>query len=159
MFVTVIHKIHDPEGFQQAEEKALAAGLPTHVALPIHAANTDHTLGICIWEGESVATVKEVWKDAVGREWADNEYYEMSVDRLTRRRLTTTDAYLDRRRVAPLSKHEVRTVERAVVPVAEAQRRARARPSAAGTCFTSSSPSRTPSAVSSGARARPSAIS
>ena len=82
MFVTVIHKIHDPEGFQQAEEKALAAGLPTHVALPIHAANTDHTLGICIWEGESVDAVKEVVEGAVGP-WADNEYYEMSVDGLT----------------------------------------------------------------------------
>jgi hypothetical protein len=82
MFVTVIHKIHDPEGFQQAEEKALAAGLPTHVALPIHAANTDHTLGICIWEGESVDAVKDVVEGAVGG-FADNEYHEMSVDGLT----------------------------------------------------------------------------
>ena len=82
MFVTVIHKIHDPEGFQQAEEKALAAGLPTHVALPIHAATSDHTLGICIWEGESVDAVREVVEGAVGA-WADNEYYEMSVDGLT----------------------------------------------------------------------------
>ena len=54
MFVTVIHHIPDPEGFQAAEDKALEGGLPTHVALPIHAATTDHTLGICIWEGESV---------------------------------------------------------------------------------------------------------
>ena len=82
MFVTVIHKIHDPEGFQKAEEQARAAGLPTHVALPIHAANTDHTLGICIWEGQSVDAVKEVVEGAVGP-WADNEYYEMSVDGLT----------------------------------------------------------------------------
>lgn len=37
MFVTVIHRIHDPEGFQAAEAKALEAGLPAHVALPIHA--------------------------------------------------------------------------------------------------------------------------
>ncbi len=51
MFVTVIHKIHDPEGFEAAEERALAAGLPSGVALPIHAATPDHTLGICIWEG------------------------------------------------------------------------------------------------------------
>ncbi len=38
MFVTVIHRIHDPEGFQAAEAKALEAGLPSSVALPIHAA-------------------------------------------------------------------------------------------------------------------------
>ena len=82
MFVTVIHKIHDPEGFEKAEEKALEAGLPSTVALPIHAATKDHTLGVCIWEGESVAAVREVVEGAVGA-WADNEYYEMHVDGLT----------------------------------------------------------------------------
>ena len=82
MFVTVIHKIHDPEGFEKAEEKALEAGLPTTVALPIHAATRDHTLGVCIWEGESVEAVREVVDGAVGA-WADNEYYEMHVDGLT----------------------------------------------------------------------------
>ena len=60
MFVTVIHHITDPEGFQAAEDKALEAGLPTHVALPIHAATNDHSLGVCIWEGESVEAVREV---------------------------------------------------------------------------------------------------
>ncbi len=82
MFVTVIHKIHDPEGFEKAEAKALEGGLPASVALPIHAATKDHTLGICIWEGASVDAVREVVEGAVGA-WADNEYYEMSVDGLT----------------------------------------------------------------------------
>ncbi len=82
MFVTVIHHITDPEGFQAAEDKALEGGLPTHVALPIHAATTDHTLGICIWEGESVDAVREVVEGAVGA-WSDNEYFEMHVDGLT----------------------------------------------------------------------------
>lgn len=82
MFVTVIHHIHDPEGFQAAEAKALEAGLPSHVALPIHAATNDHGLGICIWEGESVDAVREVVEGAVGP-WANNEYYEMHVDGLT----------------------------------------------------------------------------
>ena len=66
MFVTVIHRIHDPKGFQEAEAKALAAGLPAGVALPVHAASRDHRLGICIWEGESVAAVREVVEGAVG---------------------------------------------------------------------------------------------
>ena len=66
MFVTVIHRIHDPEGFQAAEAKALEAGLPSSVALPIHAATNDHGLGICIWEGESVDAVREVVEGAVG---------------------------------------------------------------------------------------------
>ena len=81
MFVTVIHRIHDAEGFQAAEAKALEAGLPAHVALPIHAATTAHDLGVCIWEGESVDAVREVVEGAVGA-WADNEYYEMQVDGL-----------------------------------------------------------------------------
>jgi hypothetical protein len=81
MFVTVIHRIHDPEGFEAAEAKALEAGLPSHVALPIHASNGDHTFGICIWEGESVESVREVVEGAVGP-WANNEYNEMRVDGL-----------------------------------------------------------------------------
>ena len=31
MFVTVIHRIHDPESFQAAEAEALESGLPSHV--------------------------------------------------------------------------------------------------------------------------------
>ena len=82
MFVTVIHRIHDPKGFQEAEAKALEAGLPDGVALPIHAASRDHRLGICIWEGESLEAVRAVVEGAVGL-WADNEYSEMEVDGLT----------------------------------------------------------------------------
>jgi hypothetical protein len=81
MFVTVIHRIHDPEGFQAAEAKAMEAGLPDGVALPIHAASRDHRLGICVWEGESVSAVRDVVEGAVGP-FADNEYYEMQVDGL-----------------------------------------------------------------------------
>jgi hypothetical protein len=81
-FVTVIHHITDPEGFQAAEAKALEAGLPSFVSLPIHAVNNDHTLGLCIWEGESVEVVREVVEGAVGA-WSNNEYFEMHVDGLT----------------------------------------------------------------------------
>lgn len=81
MFVTVIHRIHDPEGFQAAEARALEAGLPQGVALPVHAATRDHRLGLCVWEGESVTAVREVVERAVGP-FADNEYYEMEVDGL-----------------------------------------------------------------------------
>jgi len=81
MFVTVIHRIHDPEGFKAAEAKAIEAGLPATVALPIHAATPDHRLGICIWEGESVGAVREVVEAAVGP-YSDNEYSQMEVDGL-----------------------------------------------------------------------------
>ena len=82
MFVTVIHRIHDPEGFQAAEAKALEAGLPASVALPVHAATQDHKLGICIWEGASVAAVRDLVESVVGP-YSDNEYHEMHVDGLT----------------------------------------------------------------------------
>jgi hypothetical protein len=82
MFVTVIHRIHDPEGFQAAETRALEAGLPGHVGLPIHAGTPDNRLGICIWEGESVEAVREVVEAAVGA-WSYNEYAEMHVDGLS----------------------------------------------------------------------------
>jgi hypothetical protein len=81
VFVSVIHHIHDPQGFEAAEQRALEGGLPSHVALPIHAATNDHKTGICIWEGESVQTVREVVEAAVGT-WSTNEYFEMHVDGL-----------------------------------------------------------------------------
>jgi hypothetical protein len=37
-----------------------APGLPSHAALPIHAATHAHGLGICIWEGESVDALRGV---------------------------------------------------------------------------------------------------
>jgi hypothetical protein len=82
MFVTVIHHIHDPKGFQAAEDKALEKGLPSHVALPVHAATEDHRLGVCIWEGKSLGVVREVVEAVVGP-FSKNEYFEMHVDGLT----------------------------------------------------------------------------
>ena len=81
MFVTVLHHIHDPEGFDAAEQKALEGGLPSHVALPIHAATIDQSFGVCIWEGESVESIRDVVEGAVGA-WARNEYFQMDVDGL-----------------------------------------------------------------------------
>lgn len=81
MFVSVIHRIHDPEGFKAAEAKALEAGLPSTFALPIHAATPDHRVGICIWEGDSVEAVREVVESVVGP-FSENEYAEMEVDGL-----------------------------------------------------------------------------
>jgi hypothetical protein len=84
MFIGVIHRIHDPAGFRaaRAEARALAAGLPAGMALPVNAASRDHRVAICVWEGESVIAVREVVERTVGP-FADNEYYEMEVDGLT----------------------------------------------------------------------------
>ena len=82
MYVTVIHRISDPEGFQRAEDEAIAAGLPEGISLPIHAATHDHSVGMCIWEGSSVEAVRELVESVVGP-FSQNEYFEMSVDGLS----------------------------------------------------------------------------
>ncbi len=79
MYVGVIHRISDPKGFEAAEAKALEAGLPDGVALPIHAATPDHTTGICIWEGDSIDAVRGVVESVVGP-YSTNEYLELQVD-------------------------------------------------------------------------------
>ena len=61
------------------EAKALEAGLPSHLALPVHAATNDHTLGICIWEGESVEAVSDAVEGLV-RAFSKNEFHEMQID-------------------------------------------------------------------------------
>jgi hypothetical protein len=79
MYVGVIHRISDPEAFQRAEEKALDAGLPEGFDLPVHAANPDHSTGICIWEGPSVDAVRDLVESVVG-EFSENEYHEMELE-------------------------------------------------------------------------------
>lgn len=81
MHVGVIHRISDPVGFEQAEEKALEAGLPDGFTLPVHASTEDHTTGICIWQGPSVEAVRELVESVVGQ-FSDNEYLAMKVDGL-----------------------------------------------------------------------------
>ena len=81
MYVTAIHHIHDPAGFQKAEAEALKKGLPSGFKLPIHAATNDHSTGICIWEGPSVEAVQELVESVVGP-YSKNEYFEMTVDGL-----------------------------------------------------------------------------
>ena len=82
VFVGVIHRIHDPDGFQAAEDKAIEQGLPTSVALPVHSATPDHKIGICIWEGESVDAVRDLVEQVVGP-FSQNEYLELQVEGLT----------------------------------------------------------------------------
>jgi hypothetical protein len=81
MYVSIIHRISDPQRFEEAEERALEEGLPEGLSLPIHAANSDHTTVICIWEGESVEAVKDYVESVVG-EYSENEYHAMEVEGL-----------------------------------------------------------------------------
>jgi hypothetical protein len=78
-----VHRIADPDAFE-AEKRALEAGLPEGVSLPVHPATPDHTTGMCIWEGESVEAVRELVESVVG-EYSENEYFELEVDGLPAR--------------------------------------------------------------------------
>jgi hypothetical protein len=79
MHVGVIHRISDPEAFEQAEQKALEAGLPEEFQLPVHAATPDHSKAICIWQGPSVDAVRDLVESVVG-EYSENEYYEVELE-------------------------------------------------------------------------------
>jgi hypothetical protein len=79
MHVGVIHRISDPEAFEQAEQKALEAGLPQEFQLPVHAATPDHSTAICIWQGPSVDAVRDLVESVVG-EYSENEYYEVELE-------------------------------------------------------------------------------
>ena len=79
MHVGVIHRISNPAAFQQAEQEAIAAGLPAGFHLPVHAETPDHTTAICIWDGPSVEAVRDLVESVVG-EYSRNEYFEMELE-------------------------------------------------------------------------------
>ena len=79
MHVGVIHRISNPAAFQQAEQGALAGGLPEGFRLPVHAETPDHTTAICVWDGPSVDAVRDLVESVVG-EYSQNEYFEMELE-------------------------------------------------------------------------------
>ena len=79
MHIGVIHRISDPQAFEQAEHAALEAGLPDEFGLPVHAATPDHSTAICIWEGPSVDAVRELVESVVGP-YSENEYFEVELE-------------------------------------------------------------------------------
>ena len=79
MYVGVIHRIHDPAGFQAAEAKAVEQGLPEGFGLPVQAATPDHTAGLCIWQGPSVQAVRELVESVVAP-YSTNEYFEVELE-------------------------------------------------------------------------------
>jgi hypothetical protein len=54
-------------------------GCQKDFGLPVHAATTDHSTAICIWEGPSVDAVRDVVESTVG-EYSKNEYYEVELE-------------------------------------------------------------------------------
>jgi hypothetical protein len=69
MHVIAIHQISDPQSFWGGQ-----LDLPNGTALPGAFPNVDGTRGVCIWESDSIDTVRALVDGAFG-EISDTEYY------------------------------------------------------------------------------------
>ncbi|HLI95560.1 MAG TPA: hypothetical protein VKT72_05665 [Candidatus Baltobacteraceae bacterium] len=58
MFVSVIHRITDPDRFFAMANDA-GQNLPPDLRLPQHISSTDRSTTICLWEAPSVERVRE----------------------------------------------------------------------------------------------------
>lgn len=81
MYVTVIHRISDPDGWRQMTEQAMAQGLPPGFSLPIHAATAEGNTEVCIWDVPSVEALQQMLEPG-SKGLAVNEYLVTSVDGL-----------------------------------------------------------------------------
>jgi hypothetical protein len=72
MHVIAIHSISDPERFWSG-----SPDLPDGTTLASAIPNTDGTKGVCIWESDSVDTVRQLVDGATG-EISRNEYFEVN---------------------------------------------------------------------------------
>lgn len=57
MFISVIHRISDPERFFQMTAKATGS-IPSNMRLPQYVTSDDHRTMVCLWDAPSVQMVK-----------------------------------------------------------------------------------------------------
>ena len=69
MHVIAIHSISDPKAFWGGSLD-LPEGTTLHSAIP----NEDGTRGVCVWESDSVGTVRDLVESAAGA-ITENEYF------------------------------------------------------------------------------------
>lgn len=74
MHVIAIHQISDPDAFWGGELDR-PDGTTLRSAFP----NADGTRGVCVWESDSVDTIRNLVEGAAG-EISDNEYYAVNAD-------------------------------------------------------------------------------
>jgi hypothetical protein len=72
MHVIAIHQISDPDAFWGGQ-----LDLPEGTTLPSVFPNTDGTRGVCVFESDSVDTVRNVVDGATGAV-SENEYYAVN---------------------------------------------------------------------------------
>jgi hypothetical protein len=75
MKVVAIHSISDPEAFWGGQ-----LDLPDGTTLPTAAASDDGTRGVCIWESDSVDTVRNL-VDGATSAISKNEFFAIDQER------------------------------------------------------------------------------
>ena len=74
MFVAIQHHINDPDNFwKTAESMNIPEGVKFHETRP----SVDGTLCNCLWEADSVDTLK-TWMESTFGGYSVNEYYEVN---------------------------------------------------------------------------------
>ena len=78
MFVSVIHRIIDFEGFF-ATAATIKDKVPADLQLPQSFTSVDHATTVCLWEAPSADRVKEFLEPLIGR-YSANEYSEVDAE-------------------------------------------------------------------------------
>jgi hypothetical protein len=74
-YIVAIHTISDPERFWSSSAEATPS-LPPEVSLHATYPQPDGARAICLWEADSVDTVREL-VDGVTGSYSSNEYFEV----------------------------------------------------------------------------------
>lgn len=74
MYVLVIHNVSDRQNFFDAAAKATPL-IPEHLKLHLTVPARDGAKAVCIWEAESIASVRDYLEPALGA-YARNDYFE-----------------------------------------------------------------------------------
>jgi hypothetical protein len=80
MNVVVQHRITDPEKFFLVDAQAVAEGGPPGVQGRQFFPSTDHSVAVCLWEADSIGTLRE-YLDAATAGVAENNYFEVDGER------------------------------------------------------------------------------
>jgi len=78
MFVTVIHRISNPDQFESAARNATEV-IPSHLKLHQYLTATDGKTAMCLWEARLVEDVKEFLEPVIGHV-SKNEYIPLNAE-------------------------------------------------------------------------------
>jgi hypothetical protein len=78
MFVTVIHRISNPDQFESAAKSATEV-IPSHLKLHQYLTAKDRKTATCLWEARLAEDVKEFLEPVVGHV-SQNEYIALNAE-------------------------------------------------------------------------------